>query len=557
MPKTKPTASSSPASHSNPLALPPSKPTELEIVNVPLDKIVKPKASDNCRDDRLDDADGIQELATSIGFSGLINPVTLSLSNFGFYRIVAGHRRIRAVVLLKWSTIPATIISSELAPSVHAAENLQRLDLNVTEQALVIEDLMYHAELNVRQKFGITSEDVQPEAHVQNQIMQQAFELVSSRVGKSAHWVRDRHFLGRLDKKTSDLVIEGRLPMEHARELIKIPNDDVRAQLAEDASISSTSFGMYRNREQPMPLSELRCRVGRLMRSLKGVPWKLDVPFANAMACTNCPSNTANQTGLFENDRYSINRFKTASAPAVGVCTNAACFGRKSGLANRQIITGAKRVTVTVSAAKKDEQEKLVPKAIKQHTPSVVKPEVFRKHVKEHRERYASAAANRPNSSSGSSSQPAKRAETAETAAKRKYESALSNWMRALSTVINKKLVSGRLETFHLLHAVSLIEFKPTETKKLMELLDAATDLTRTDALALIAKHLIPNGESIYWEHLSEDQHIKLLEFISLRVNVEPKKPRPKLEDYMPKPKADEPAKKPAGTKKGEKAGGE
>jgi hypothetical protein len=57
----------------------------------------------------LDSPEDIEEVVTSIREEGLIQPVVLSLSSDGHYRVIAGHMRVEACKRLGWRSIPAII----------------------------------------------------------------------------------------------------------------------------------------------------------------------------------------------------------------------------------------------------------------------------------------------------------------------------------------------------------------------------------------------------------------------------------------------------------------
>jgi ParB family chromosome partitioning protein len=83
------------------------------------------------------DEEGIQALAASIEKEGLIQPITLRRSAYG-YELISGERRLRAVKSLGMTSIEARVIdvpSEAAAVSKGLVENLQRRDLNPIEEA--------------------------------------------------------------------------------------------------------------------------------------------------------------------------------------------------------------------------------------------------------------------------------------------------------------------------------------------------------------------------------------------------------------------------------------
>ena len=56
---------------------------------------------------------GVDELAKDIRKNGLINPVTvMETGEDGSYQLLAGLRRLRAVLSLGWTVVPATLTTA-------------------------------------------------------------------------------------------------------------------------------------------------------------------------------------------------------------------------------------------------------------------------------------------------------------------------------------------------------------------------------------------------------------------------------------------------------------
>jgi ParB family chromosome partitioning protein len=104
----------------------------------------------NCRGEFT--LQSVSELAESIKDIGrLIYPVTVQpwTAQPGYdYRLIAGHRRYKAMtVFLKATTIPAVIVNDltdHEARLLNVLENLQRKDLNIMEEARALERLYPH-----------------------------------------------------------------------------------------------------------------------------------------------------------------------------------------------------------------------------------------------------------------------------------------------------------------------------------------------------------------------------------------------------------------------------
>ncbi len=79
---------------------------------------------------------GIRELAESIRENGLLQPISVRETYFG-YDLIAGERRLKACQLLGMQDIPAIVIDAGEVQSAQLAliENIQREDLNAIEEA--------------------------------------------------------------------------------------------------------------------------------------------------------------------------------------------------------------------------------------------------------------------------------------------------------------------------------------------------------------------------------------------------------------------------------------
>jgi ParB/RepB/Spo0J family partition protein len=123
---------------------------EYDVIAVPCDRIYY-DGSFNCRGEFT--LQSVEALAESIHEIGkLLCPVWLQPAAdvagipAGYdYRLIAGHRRYRAVtVFLKWPTIPASVfygLTEWQARKLNFTENLERKDLNPLEEALAIRHL--------------------------------------------------------------------------------------------------------------------------------------------------------------------------------------------------------------------------------------------------------------------------------------------------------------------------------------------------------------------------------------------------------------------------------
>lgn len=93
--------------------------------------------------------ESIAELAEDIRENGLVNPLTVTQDG-QVYNLVAGERRLRALQLLKASDAPVRVVPTENARAIQLAENLQREDLPLLEEAQALAALRDEQELTVR-----------------------------------------------------------------------------------------------------------------------------------------------------------------------------------------------------------------------------------------------------------------------------------------------------------------------------------------------------------------------------------------------------------------------
>ena len=93
---------------------------------------------------RTFDEESLEELAASIRELGVVQPLTLRLSDDGDYQIIAGERRWRAAKIAGLHSVPAyvrTVSDSEMT-EMALIENIQREDLNAIEVALGFKKLI-------------------------------------------------------------------------------------------------------------------------------------------------------------------------------------------------------------------------------------------------------------------------------------------------------------------------------------------------------------------------------------------------------------------------------
>lgn len=140
----------------------------------------------------------LQELATSIAATGVIQPILVRPVGDGRYQLIAGERRLLASIKADRTTIPAVVhaASDEQAMEMTIVENLQRANLNPMEQARAYQRLS--------QEFKMTQEQM------------------AVRTGKERTSVANFLRLLRLPAAIQEKVEEGVLTFGHARTLLSL-----------------------------------------------------------------------------------------------------------------------------------------------------------------------------------------------------------------------------------------------------------------------------------------------------------------------------------------------
>ncbi|MGI6183236.1 MAG: ParB/RepB/Spo0J family partition protein [Candidatus Fimadaptatus sp.] len=154
------------------------------------------------------ETEALEQLAQSMRNVGVLQPIIVSATEGGRYRIIAGERRWRAARLAGLSTIPAIVRDMDAAHTREAAliENLQRDDLNPVEEAQAIRQLM--------DDFGATQEQI------------------AGKLGKSRPAIANAVRLLTLPDEVLELVREGKLTAGHARALVVLDAPERQIKLA-------------------------------------------------------------------------------------------------------------------------------------------------------------------------------------------------------------------------------------------------------------------------------------------------------------------------------------
>ncbi len=151
------------------------------------------------------DQEKLEELSQSIKQIGIIQPLTLRVTDSGMYQIIAGERRFRASKLAGLTKVPAyvRVADDDVMLEMALVENIQREDLDPIEVAISYQRLI--DECNLTQ------------------------ESMSDRVGKKRSTVTNYLRLLKLPAEIQLGLVEKQISMGHARAIISV--DDARVQL--------------------------------------------------------------------------------------------------------------------------------------------------------------------------------------------------------------------------------------------------------------------------------------------------------------------------------------
>ena len=148
---------------------------------------------------------GLSELAASIREHGIIQPLVVTRSSDGAYRLIAGERRWRAARLAGLTEVPALI--KEAAPQemleLALVENIQRADLNPLEEALAYRQLV--------EEFGLSQGEV------------------ARRVGKSRPAVNNLMRLLSASAAVQQALLDGEITEGHGRALLGLDSEGAQS----------------------------------------------------------------------------------------------------------------------------------------------------------------------------------------------------------------------------------------------------------------------------------------------------------------------------------------
>jgi ParB family chromosome partitioning protein len=159
---------------------------------------------------RVFEQERLAELAQSIVANGIIQPLVVTRKGER-YQLVAGERRWRAAKLAKVATVPVVVrdIPEAHLLEVTLIENIQREDLNAIETAVAFARM--HSDLHLNS------------------------DQIGERTGKDRSTIINYMRLLQLPEDLQELISAGKLSAGHARCLLKLPNGEIRREVAKKA----------------------------------------------------------------------------------------------------------------------------------------------------------------------------------------------------------------------------------------------------------------------------------------------------------------------------------
>lgn len=182
-------------------------------------------------------AEDLQELAASILQYGVLQPLSVRRTRFG-YELISGERRLRAAQLAGLCEVPCIVVDTapELSGLLALIENLQRCDLDYMEEAAGLAELMGKFHLSQQQ--------------------------AARRVGKSPSAVANKLRLLRLSAETVEMLRRYQLSERHARALLRLQSSEQQLSACQRAGIGGWSVARLEQyidslQKPPRPRREL------------------------------------------------------------------------------------------------------------------------------------------------------------------------------------------------------------------------------------------------------------------------------------------------------------
>ena len=178
------------------------------------------------------DEAALEELAESIRYYGVLQPLLVRALPDGKYELVAGERRLRAAKMAGLHTVPVLVRKYTLEQMTEIAliENVQRENLNPIEEARAYQLLM--------EKFGLTQEQL------------------SERIGRSRSHIANFLRLMRLPDRVQESIVEEAITMGQAKPLLALEQEELMQKAADviiDNNMSTREAEVFVGRVQKDP----------------------------------------------------------------------------------------------------------------------------------------------------------------------------------------------------------------------------------------------------------------------------------------------------------------
>ncbi|MGX7087904.1 ParB/RepB/Spo0J family partition protein [Gemelliphila palaticanis] len=166
------------------------------------------------------DEEKIKELADSIAQNGLLQSITVRDLKNGFYELIAGERRLKALKYLEKNSTKAIVkeLTDEQMATLALIENIQREELSPIEEAYAYKKLL---EIN-----KITQEEL------------------SKSLGKTQATIANKIRLLKLSPKVIDAISTKKITERHGRAMVKLDlslQEKILSQiLAQNLNVSQT-----------------------------------------------------------------------------------------------------------------------------------------------------------------------------------------------------------------------------------------------------------------------------------------------------------------------------
>lgn len=251
----------------------------------------------------------VKGLAEAMQLVGQLQPIVVhNVIDSDRYQLAAGRHRLEALKSIGQTTIRAEV--RPIADARHIAdeqaiENLHQAQRHPLEQADALRTLL---------EYSPDTADMSPHEKA---------KWAAERVGWTVEMVRQRLQLHHLCERGRTMFAAGRMTLGQAFEISKLIDPAAQEAIIKDGM---DTYAMGDEDNFICSVEELRQDVRHRLLSLADAPFELDVAFHDPetpnhphRACNDCPCNTANDRGLFDD----LN-------PKKPVCTDGACHAAKT-----------------------------------------------------------------------------------------------------------------------------------------------------------------------------------------------------------------------------------